>query len=321
MLFHYANALGLFIGYLLDLILADPKRFHPVAGFGRIANALDRVVYRDSRFRGVIFTFMLVGCMSVLGYAVSFYSHQPIIRVVTVSLATWIVLGGTSLIREAKKMSELLTYNDLTTARFQLRSLCGRNATSLDDHALARATVESVAENTSDAVVAPLFWGALFGIPGLFVYRAINTLDAMVGHRSARYAKFGTASARLDDLVNLIPARISGVLAAILAPVVGGSMFRSVQILIRDGKNHPSPNAGQVEAAFAGALGVVLGGTNSYEGELDNRPELGHGRVVEIADIERAIRLSRAVQVGAVFCAVLVSTCLNDPANAVLFFP
>lgn len=304
------DALGLTLGYLLDLSFADPRRRHPVAAFGRLASALERVLYRGSRVRGLWFTALLVGGVTALGYAISSQIHQPLIRVVVVSIVTWIVLGGTSLIKEANAMADALEKNDLPAARTQLGSLCGRDATSLDANALARATVESVAENTSDAVVAPLFWGVLLGIPGLLGYRALNTLDAMVGHRSPRYAKFGMASARLDDLANLIPARIAGLLTAFFARVVGGSFVESLRVMFRDGRHHPSPNAGQVEAAFAGALGLTLGGINTYAGVVDDRPQLGRGRIVEIRDIARANRLSRAVQVGAVLVASLSSAFL-----------
>lgn len=304
------DALGLALGYLLDLGFADPRRGHPVAAFGRLAGVLERVLYRDSRVRGLWFTALLVGGVTALGYAISSQIHQPVIRVVVVSIVTWIVLGGTSLIKEANAMADALGKDDLPTARIRLGSLCGRDATTLDADALARATVESVAENTSDAVVAPLFWGALLGIPGLLAYRAANTLDAMVGHRSLRYARFGMASARLDDLANLIPARLAGLLTAIFSRMVGGSFATSLRAMFRDGWHHPSPNAGQVEAAFAGALGLTLGGVNTYAGVIEVRPQLGRGRTVEVSDISRASRLSRAVQIGAVLVATLIAAFL-----------
>ena len=301
------DALGLTLGYLLDLSFADPRRGHPVAAFGRLAGALERVLYRDSRMRGFWFAMLLVSGTAALGYAISAQIHHPLTRVVVVAIVTWVVLGGTSLTREASAMTDALASNDLSAARTRLGSLCGRDATSLDANALARATVESVAENTSDAVVAPLFWGALLGIPGLLAYRGLNTLDAMVGHRSERYARFGLASAKLDDLANLIPARFAGVLTALVAWVVGGSSVESLRVMFRDGRHHPSPNAGQVESAFAGALGLTLGGTSTYAGVVDDRPQLGRGRVVEMDDIARANRLSRAVQIVAVLTATLLS--------------
>jgi len=307
---HSGDALGLALGYLLDLFLADPRRSHPVAAFGRLASALERVTYRDSRMRGLWYAMVLVVGSAALGLVISSQIHAPAIRVAVVAIATWIVLGGTSLTREATAMADLLGKNEIPAARIRLGSLCGRDATALGTNALARATVESVAENTSDAVVAPLFWGAFLGIPGLLAYRALNTLDAMVGHRSVRYARFGMASAKLDDFANFIPARLAALLSALFAWVVDGSPVESLRAMFRDGSSHPSPNSGQVEAAFAGALGITLGGTNTYAGVLDDRPRLGSGRVVEISDISRANRLSRAVQLGSVLVAVIGSLLL-----------
>ncbi|HEY0360226.1 MAG TPA: CobD/CbiB family cobalamin biosynthesis protein, partial [Mycobacteriales bacterium] len=169
---------------------------------------------------------------------------------------------------------------------------------------LARATVESVAENTSDAVVAPLVWGALGGVPGLLGYRAVNTLDAMVGHRSPRYRRFGWASARLDDAVNLVPARFTAALTVAAAPIVGGSRRESWRVWRRDGRAHPSPNSGHCEASAAGALGVRLGGRNVYAGRTEDRPGLGDGPTPSIVDVGRAARLSRAVAAGALVLTV-----------------
>jgi adenosylcobinamide-phosphate synthase len=157
--------------------------------------------------------------------------------------------------------------------------------------------VESVAENTSDAVVGPLVWGAVGGVPGLLAYRAVNTLDAMVGHRSPRHARFGSASARLDDLANLVPARLTAGLTTALSPLVGGRPRAAARAWRRDGRKHPSPNAGPVEAAFAGALGRTLGGRLSYAGRVEDRPLLGDGPAPDVGDIARAARLSAAVTV------------------------
>ena len=200
-------------------------------------------------------------------------------------------------------MADALGGGDLAAARVRLPNLCGRQPTALDEKELTRATVESVAENTSDAVVAPLFWGAVCGVPGLVGYRAINTLDAMVGHRSARYARFGTAAARLDDAANLLPARLTAGLTVLAAPVIGGSPRRTSKIWWRDRANHPSPNSGQCEAAAAGALDVRLGGTNVYAGRVERRPALGDGPPPAVGDIDRVARLSAVVGVGAAVVA------------------
>jgi adenosylcobinamide-phosphate synthase len=260
-------------------VLADPQRWHPVAGFGRVAAALERRTWADRRGPGVVHVALLVGAAAALGTRVP------------VALAAWAVLGGTTLDREAAEVERLLAAGDLDAARTQVARLVGRDTSVLDAHGVARAALESVAENTSDAVVAPLVWGALLGAPGLLAYRAANTLDAMVGHRSPRYERFGWAAARLDDVLNLPGARLTAALAVVLGPDPRGA----VRAWRRDARHHPSPNAGPVEAAFAGALGVRLGGVNVYAGRTEDRHELGDGRLPTHEDLARARRLASRV--------------------------
>src|SRR3546814_145665 len=183
-------------------------RSHPVAGFGQVAGAVEQRVYADSRARGVLFTVSLAGGTTVLGLAVErTLRDRPVLLATATASATWAVLGGTSLGREASAVYALLATGDLPGARQRLTHLVGRDTSQLTESEVARATIESVAENTSDAVTAPLVWGAVLGVPGLVGYRAANTPDAMVGHRNPRYARFGWASARWDDLLNLAGAR------------------------------------------------------------------------------------------------------------------
>ncbi|WP_345362690.1 cobalamin biosynthesis protein [Actinoallomurus liliacearum] len=288
---------GLWAGLVLDALVGDPRRGHPVAGFGRAASMLEGRLYRDSVARGAVFTAACVLGAAGAGVVVDAVGRRTAASVVLTGAATWAVLGGTSLGREGLAMAAALEAGDVEAARRRLPHLCGRDPSELDAKELARATVESIAENTSDAAVAPLFWGAVLGVPGLLAYRAVNTLDAMVGHRSPRYLRFGRVAARLDDAANWTPARLTGLLTVACAPLVGGSPRASYAILRRDGAAHPSPNAGRCEAAFAGALGVRLGGVNVYGNRVEHRPELGDGRAAEPADIRRAVRLSRAVTV------------------------
>ncbi len=292
-------ALGLAGGLGLDAVLADPRRGHPVAGFGSLAAAAERLVHQDSRAVGTAYAVALTGGAGLAGVGLVRSVRRPGGLAALTALVTWVAVGGTTLRQEAAAMHALLADGDLDAARAQLSHLCGRDASDLDVPALARATVESVAENTSDAVVGPLFWGAVAGAPGLLAYRAVNTLDAMVGHRSERYQRFGWAAARLDDLANLLPARLTAALAVALAPVVGGRPQAAVRAWSRDGRKHPSPNAGPVEAAFAGALGRTLGGTLAYAGRVEDRPLLGNGPAPSVADIPRAARLSAAVSLAA----------------------
>jgi len=196
-------AAGLAAGVALDALLGDPRRGHPVAAFGRAAAALEARDYADSRRRGAAHAAACV--LAVAGPAVALHRRtrgRPPWQAAAVATAVWAVTGARSLHHEAERACSSLLRRDLAAARAVLPSLCGRDPATLDAAGLARAVVESVAENTSDAVVAPLLWGAVAGIPGLAAYRAVNTLDAMVGHRSARYERFGWASARLDDVAN-----------------------------------------------------------------------------------------------------------------------
>ncbi|GAA2886999.1 cobalamin biosynthesis protein [Actinoplanes cyaneus] len=299
-----ADAAGLIAGYLLDAAIGDPRRYHPVAGFGTAAAALEHRVYQPRRRAGALFTAVAVGGRVVAALAAGRAVRRvPAARFALTAAATWTVLGGRTLRKESRVMARHLQAGDLAAARGRLNHLCGRDPSTLDEPELARATVESVAENTSDAVVAPLFWGALLGPAGLLGYRAANTLDAMVGHRSARYARFGTASARLDDLLNLAPSRLTGLLTIVVAPVAGGSPRETMRVWRRDRGDHPSPNAGQCESAMAGALGVRLGGRNVYFGRSETRPFLGDGPRPGAVHLKRAARVSGAVGVAAVVLA------------------
>jgi adenosylcobinamide-phosphate synthase len=328
-------------GVGLDALFGDPRRGHPVAAFGRAAAALEARDYADSRRRGAAHAATCVLAVAVpAALAHRRTRGRPLAEVAAVASAVWAVTGARSLHSQAERSMVALTSHDLRSARAILPSLCGRDPAGLDTRDITRAVIESVAENTSDAVVAPLLWGALAGLPGLLAYRAVNTLDAMVGHRSARYLRFGWASARLDDMANWLPARVTAALTAACAPLLtappgpltapagpfsprpaglrpGATPAAVLRVVRRDGGRHPSPNAGQCEAAFAGALNIRLGGTNSYGGVAETRPELGQGRAPEPADIRRAIVLSRAVTASATALAVLIAlTRLSDTHGA-----
>lgn len=294
---HRAYACGAALGHLGDLLLGDPQRGHPVAAFGRAAAAAERALWRDSRRAGAAHTALCVAGTAVTAAALSRAVRDT--GGVTADVAfraavTWTVLGGSGLGSAARSVGAALDAGDVEGARRLLPQLCGRDPEALDADGIARAVVESVAENTSDAVVGALVWGAVAGVPGMAAFRALNTLDAMVGHRSPRYRHFGWAAARLDDLAGWPGARLTAVLAALAGPYPRGA----VRAWRSDAHRHPSPNAGPVEAAFAGALGVRLGGTLSYGGRTEHRPVLNSaGRSVRTGDIARAVRVSRRVGV------------------------
>jgi len=303
-----ATAVGLVAGIMLDQAIGDPRRGHPVAAFGTVATKLEAAMWRDTRGAGVAYAGLLAAAAAGLGVAAS---RLPTLRLAAATaVGTWAVVGGRTLAAEAVAVDDLLARGELPAARQRLTHLVGRKTGHLDEGEIARAVIESVAENTSDAVVAPLLWGAVGGLSGLLAYRAVNTLDAMVGHHSPRYENFGWASARADDVANYLPARLTALLAVAVAPVAGGSGRAALATWRRDGRRHPSPNAGVCESAYAGALGVRLGGRNDYGSHVEDRPVLGggtqgdEGKPATAADIRRAVRLSRAVTIAAaITCA------------------
>jgi adenosylcobinamide-phosphate synthase len=313
------RAAGIAVGYLADLAMGDPRRGHPVALFGAGAAQLERFTYSGDRRAGALHTAALLSALAVAGVAGESAARRrgPAWVAASTAAATFVVLGGTSLARTGARMADVLGRGDVDAARRLLPSLCGRDPAALNVDGLVRASVESVAENTSDAAVAPLLWAAVGGVPGLLVYRGANTLDAMIGHRSPRYERFGWAAAKFDDALNFAAARATGVLVAVCAPVVGGSPAEVLRAWRRDAMRHPSPNAGVVEASFAGALGVRLGGPTQYAHQLEMRPTLGDGPAPRIADLGRAVRLSRAVQlVSAVLATAAVSAACRSGRRA-----
>ncbi len=296
------GAVALLAGYTADITLGDPEHLHPVAGFGRLAGLLERRGYAPTRVRGSLAVAVMVGG-AALGAE---YAARRRGRCAVLAVLTWSALGGRSLRREATRVAARLEAGDLTGARAGLRALCGRDASRLDASQIRAAIIESLAENSSDAVVGALLWAALAGPAGAAGYRAANTLDAMWGHHSDRYENFGWAAARLDDAVNWLPARLTAALACGAAPLVGGAPAAALAVILRDAGAHPSPNAGVVEAAFAGALGLSLGGPLAYGGRVEERPRLGDGAVPGAADVIRARRLSALVcGAAALLCAAV----------------
>jgi len=269
------------LGILADVVLGEPpRRMHPVAAFGSFMSAVERGIYRDDRRAGAAYT--------VIGTAIGVGGGLIVRR----SLATYLAVAARSLWTEAANVQRALDGGHLDVARARLPALVGRDPSALDEKEVARATVESVAENTVDAIVAPALWAAVAGGPGALGYRAVNTLDAMVGHHSARYEHFGWPSARLDDGLNWVPARVTAALVCVVRPSKATDIWRAAR---RQAPQHPSPNAGVAEAAFAAALGLRLGGENRYGDRVEVRPPLGTGRPPEPADIRRAITLSQHV--------------------------
>lgn len=292
------RGLGLACAALMDQVLPDPpNQLHPVAWFGRWAGWLESRMWADSSSRGALFALVALAPVAAVGVGAELATHRhPLAHTMATAVAGWVVIGAGSLSREGDAMAERLEAGDLPGARERLGHLCGRLPDELGEPELARATVESMAENTADSAIASLWWGTFAGIPGLLVHRGANTLDAMVGYRNARYAHFGTASARLDDLLDLAPARLTAALAAAVSPLVHGRPAQVVRIALRDAHDHPSPNGGWCESAWAGALGVQLGGHNVYPGGVaEDRGLLGDGPRPQARHVRRAARLVRWV--------------------------
>lgn len=266
---------------LLDLCLGDPRWLpHPVVGIGRLISALEKVLrrlFRSERLGGLLLLVVVVG-VTYLAAAVLLklaYAVSPYLGFAAATVLSWTCLAARSLQLESKLVADRLTAGDLEGARQYLSRIVGRDTDDLTEPEIWRALVETVAENASDGVIAPLFY-LMLGGPALgLAYKAVNTLDSMVGYKNERYLLFGQASARFDDLANWLPARLTGLLMVAVAPLVGLSAKDALRVMLRDGRNHSSPNSGVPEAAAAGALGVRLGGTNRYFGKPVEKPTIG----------------------------------------------
>ena len=280
----YRRAIAAGAALAIDRALGEPPlpgRLHPVALLGTAISALERRLYDDRRAPGALLAAAGVGLAGAAGAAVG----SPVV-------AGYVSTAGRGLHTAALGVAAALEAGDVPAARTMLPSLVGRDPAAIDAAGIARAAVESVAENTTDAIVAPALWTAAAGPVGAFVHRAGDTLDSMVGYRDDRYLRFGLASARLDDALAWVPARATAVLVALARPHDASAVSRAVR---RDAPGHPSPNAGVAEAAFAAALGLRLGGANRYGDVVENRPILGSGRAPDPHDITAAVDLSRDV--------------------------
>ena len=301
---------GLFLLFLalgLDAVLGEMAWLfrlipHPVVVIGRAIARLDRRLNRPERSerargrRGVLLVAMLVGAAVLVGGALSFVARVlPHAWMVEVLVAATL-LAQRGLFEHVDDVARALQHNGLEAGRYAVSRIVGRDPSSLDEHGVCRAAIESLAENFSDAVVAPAFWYVLFGLPGLLAYKVVNTLDSMVGHRNDKYRAFGWPSARLDDVMNLVPARLSGLIIALAALVaVRGNPWRALATMATDARHHPSPNSGWPEAAMAGALGLALGGPRKYPGLVVDQKWIGKGRArATFADIDRALHLFSA---------------------------
>ncbi len=281
------SGLGAVAGVAIDSAVGEPPlAWHPVARFGSAMIAVERRTYRNTRAAGVVHLAIGVGAAMAVGFG----ARRLMGPLLATAAATALASAGRMLDAEALGIADHLSAGDLPAARVALCALAGRTPDDLDESEIARAVIESVAENSVDAVVSSMMLGIVGGAPAVLAHRATNTLDAMIGHHSERYEHFGWASARLDDVLNFLPARVAAAAVALCRPGAAQVVGETIQ---RDARQHPSPNGGVIEAAYAAALGVKLGGVNRYGDEAEDRGTLGDGRAPMAADIRAAVALRR----------------------------
>jgi adenosylcobinamide-phosphate synthase len=302
------------VAMAMDCVLGWPGAFyarigHPVTWLGRLINVLDARWNRDNypvwlrRLAGLFATLFVTGLASVLALAVQIAFVSGWSKVLLVGILAWPFVALRSLYQHVAAVAHPLQSGDVTAARQAVSMIVGRDPRGLDEAGIARAAIESLAENTSDGVIAPLFFGVLFGLPGIVGYKAVNTLDSMIGHRSTRHEAFGWAAARIDDVANFVPARLTGLLFALIA----AHPKNALACMVRDAHRHRSINAGWPEAAAASALAVRLCGPRVYHGVLADEPWLNEGARDPLGlDVARALKLyARAMALLAALLVVL----------------
>lgn len=294
--------LALPLGFVLDLILGDPSWIrHPVCWIGDLISTLEkrlRKIFPDTPggllTAGIVMVFMVCAVCYFLPFAILYilYKFVPVAAFLLETFWCYQLLAARSLKQESMKVYDRLVNGTLDEARYAVSMIVGRDTESLSDTGVTKAAVETVAENASDGVIAPMLFMAIGGAPLMFLYKGINTMDSMVGYKNDKYLYFGRCAAKLDDVANYIPARLSGWLMVAASGLTGFSWKNAARIYRRDRRNHASPNSAQTEAAMAGALGVQLAGNAFYFGKLYEKPTIGDpDRSVEYEDIPRANRI------------------------------
>lgn len=276
--------LTVFSALLLDACLGEPRRFHPLIGFGNLAECTEQHLYADSRGQGLIALLLVTAPFILLAACI----HSLSWHFIPDALLLYLVIGWNSLGIHAQRVKLALLANNLNSARQQVGFIVSRDTGHLDHTGVTQGTIETVLENGNDAIFGAIFWFVVAGAPGAVTYRLVNTLDAMWGYRNDRYFHFGWSAARLDDVLNYIPARLTAFSYALC-----GNVRKALICWNTQGVLWKSPNAGPVMAAGAGSLGLLLGGPARYHGKLESRPLLGMGRTPETQDIDQALRLIR----------------------------
>lgn len=307
------STLVMVIAYILDLIIGDPYSFpHPVRFIGNLIRKVETCIRKVAKtpkqlkIGGFVLWIITVGVTFIVTQLVlSMFVSSKIGYILLASIILYTTLATKCLADEAKKIYDVLKTGNIEKSRIQLSYIVGRDTSSLDEQEIVRATVETVAENTVDGIIAPMMYGFIGGPALAMVYKAINTLDSTVGYKNEKYKDIGFASAKIDDIANFIPARITPIFMMIASLVLGFNATESLKIAIRDRKNHKSPNCAYPEGSVAGALGIQLGGTNVYFGEVVYKPTIGDKeRELEIEDIIRTNKIMYATS----FIALVIFT-------------
>ncbi|MBC6440546.1 MAG: cobalamin biosynthesis protein [Rhodospirillales bacterium] len=302
MLFDLATPVGLAAALLLDGFIGDPRWLwsrvpHPVVLLGAAIGWADRKLNRrdetSRRMRGVLVLVGAIVASGGLGYAIAMLTEATTWGWLPEALIAFSLIAQRDLHDHVGQVARALRRDGLEGGRRAVSQIVGRDPDALDGPGVCRAAIESCAENFSDGVIAPVFWYLLLGLPGLTIYKAVNTLDSMIGHKTDHYRAFGWASARFDDLLNLVPARLSGLIVVVAAAIMQGADPRdALRAMLRDARHHKSPNAGWPEAAFAGALGIAIAGPRRYHGEVVRDAWMGNGRAqCTPQDIDATLRL------------------------------
>jgi adenosylcobinamide-phosphate synthase len=306
------------VAMVMDALVGWPASLfarigHPVTWLGALIDVLDARCNRDAdapalrRAGGITAVLLVIALAAGLGWALQAEFSAGWSRVVIVGIMSWPLVALRSLHDHVAAVARPLQAGDIAGARVAVAQIVGRDPATLDEAGIARAAIESLAENTCDGVFAPVFWGALFGLPGIVGYKAINTLDSMIGHRTERHEAFGWASARIDDLANLVPARLTGLLFVLSAP----RRFDAMARMMRDARRHRSVNAGWPEAAMAGALGVRLSGPRIYHGSIVDEPWLNEAaRDPRAADIARGLAIYARAMILLTACLVMLAVAM-----------
>lgn len=314
------NILSIYIGYIIDLIIGDPYSFpHPVIYIGKLIKCLEnniRKIFKKEKylkFAGFILWFITVGTTYLLTYLIIKLSKfNSITFLIVNSFIIYTTLATKCLKDEAIKIYDILKSGDIYESRKQLSYIVGRDTNSLNEAEIIRATVETVAENTVDGIISPMFYAFIGGAPLAMAYKAINTLDSMVGYKNDKYINLGFASAKIDDIANYIPARICIIFMTIASLILRFNYKNCFKISIRDRKNHKSPNCAYPEGAVAGALGIQLGGTNIYFGKPVYKPTIGDKyREIEIEDIKKTNKIMYLSSILSLIIFTLIFFCLK----------